>query len=232
VAVEVVEVASPEDAGALVAARIIDRCSATTGDVVLGLPTGRTPMTTYAALTGARPPRLVAVMMDEFVPVEREAHYSCHRFVDEHVRPIAERVLIPDPDDPAGYEEQIAALGGIDLFVLATGASDGHVAFNGPGTDAASRTRVVDLAESTRRDNLATFPAFTTIDEVPRRGVTVGLATIAEAREAVLVVLGADKAPALARILAADDFDRSWPATIIHRCARPSIVADAAALRA
>lgn len=231
-ALDVIEVASAEEAGALVAARIVDRYRAATGDLVLGLPTGRTPMTTYAALAGHRLPRLVAVMMDEFVPVEPQAHHSCHRFVDEHVRTFTERVLIPDPDDPAAYDEQVAALGGIDLFFLATGASDGHVAFNAPGTDLRSRTRVVELAESTRRDNLATFPAFAGIDEVPRRGVTVGLATIAAAREAVLVVLGADKARALERILAVDDFDPSWPATIIHRCGRPSIVADAAALRA
>ena len=89
----------------------------------------------------------------------------------EHLQIPADRLWLPDPADPDAYDERIAAAGGIDLFLLASGAGDGHVAFNPPGTEAAARTRVVALPDSTRRDNLATFPTFGgELDAVPRTG--------------------------------------------------------------
>jgi glucosamine-6-phosphate deaminase len=111
---------------------------------------------------------------------------------------------------------RIAAAGGIEVFLLASGASDGHVAFLPPGSPAGGHTAVVPLAESTRRDNLATFPRFTSLDEVPARGVSVGLATIAGARSLRLVLHGAGKRDSAARLLALDGFDESWPASIVH----------------
>lgn len=191
-------------------------------------------MTTYEALgsSGVDLGRLVIVMIDEFVVdgalAPRDAHYSCRRFVDEHVLPhVGDRtVLCPDPADPAAYDDVE-----IDLFLLASGASDGHVAFNPPGTPLDSPTRIVELAESTRRDNLGTFPGFGSIDEVPRHGVSVGLAAITRAHRAVLLVLGAHKAAALARLRALDDFDPAWPASVIHRCTDPLVVVDEAAVR-
>ena len=106
--------------------------------------------------------------------------------------------------------------GGIDLFLLASGASDGHVAFVPPGSRRDGRTAVLAIAESTRRDNLATFPAFRSLDEVPREGVSVGLGTIAAARALRLVLHGAGKRAAAARLLALDGFDPSWPASVVH----------------
>ena len=81
---------------------------------------------------------------------------------------------MPDPADPEEYDKRIADVGGIDLFLLASGTSDGHVAFNPAGTPVGTRTRVVGLTEQTRRDNLTTFPTFGGLDEVPLYGVTVG----------------------------------------------------------
>jgi glucosamine-6-phosphate deaminase len=75
---------------------------------------------------------------------------------------------------------------------------------------------VVELATSTRQDNLATFPRFSSIDEVPPRGVSVGLGTIGAARTLRLVLLGSDKRQATARLLALDGFDSSWPASVVH----------------
>jgi glucosamine-6-phosphate deaminase len=75
---------------------------------------------------------------------------------------------------------------------------------------------VIELAESTRRDNLATFPKFASLDEVPAQGVSVGLATIASARTLRLVLHGAAKRTAAARLRALDGFDPSWPASIVH----------------
>src|SRR5690606_13344298 len=173
---------------------------------LLGCPGGRTPRPIYAELArlGAALDLdwsgLTIVMMDDYlvrdgdrlVACPAAAHYSCRRFAEREIvavldegRPTGRRVgrlMMPDPADPAAYDAEIADAGGIDLFLLASGASDGHVAFNPPGTPADSITRIVPLAETTRRDNLKTFPDFRSLDEVPRHGVSVGLATIAAAR--------------------------------------------------
>jgi glucosamine-6-phosphate deaminase len=140
-------------------------------------------------------------------------------------------VWLPDPREPERYDERIAAAGGIDLFLLATGVSDGHVAFNPPGTDLSTVTRVIDLADTTRQDNLATFPHLATLDNVPRRGVSVGLATIARlSRRAVLVTTGQAKATSVARVLGSDAWQRDWPATVIHACRDAEVWVDRAAV--
>ncbi len=85
------------------------------------------------------------------------------------------------------------------------------------------------LAESTRRDNLATFPEFDSLDEVPTHGVSVGLGTIVDARSQRLVLHGAGKRAAAARVLALDSFDPAWPASIVHACVDGEIWLDRAA---
>ena len=138
----------------------------------------------------------------------------------------ADAIWFPDPHDPAAYDARIADAGGIDFFLLASGASDGHVAFNPPGSPRTSRTRIVELSEETRRDNLQTFPTFGSLDQVPHHGVGVGIATIASAKEAAMVVWGAGKRQTLARMLRASRYEPDWPATIIHECANREIVCD------
>lgn len=223
---------------------------------LLGCPSGRSLMSTYRAVAGrlrAAPTDLshvVIVMMDDYLddapgPVRRvpaEALHSCERFARRRIaepwsRAVSQgqgirndHVWVPEPADPARYDERIAAAGGIDLFLLATGASDGHVAFNPPGSGIAECTRVVRLAESTRRDNLVTFPHFGTVDQVPRRGVSVGPATIAGLSACVrLVATGADKAKSVARVLAASRWDPEWPATILHEARQAEVWTDPAA---
>jgi glucosamine-6-phosphate deaminase len=144
----------------------------------------------------------------------------------------ASEVWFPDARDPAAYETRIADAGGIDFFLLASGATDGHVAFNQPGAPRDSHTRVVPLSETTRRDNLKTSPSFGALKNVPLKGVTVGIDTIASAREAVMVVWGASKRLTLQRIVAASGYDPTWPATVIHECPLREIVADADASQA
>jgi glucosamine-6-phosphate deaminase len=212
--------ADTRELGAALADEIQARHDACDGPFLLGCPGGRSLRGTYAALAGRRLERLVVVMMDEYVGAPADAHFSCTRFAHEEIAaPLGvppERVWLPDAADPGAYDERVAAAGGIDLFLLASGASDGHVAFNPPGSPRESRTRVVEIAESTRRDNLATFPGFTGLDEVPTHGVTVGIATIAAARAARLVLLGAGKREAARRLLALDDYDPAWPASVVH----------------
>jgi glucosamine-6-phosphate deaminase len=208
VAAEVRRFADAEELGRALAAEI-----AALQPRLLGCPGGRSLLTTYRALPAL--PRTTIVMMDEYVPVPPPSvHYSCRGFAERELR--GRELWVPDPDDPAAYDERIDAAGGIDLFLLASGASDGHVAMLGPGAPRDGRTSVVELAETTRRDNLATFPEFRSLDDVPMHGVSVGLATISDARRLRLVLHGADKRAAIERVLFLDGFDPEWPASIVH----------------
>ncbi|HEX6057961.1 MAG TPA: 6-phosphogluconolactonase [Gemmatimonadaceae bacterium] len=249
---------SPEAIGDSLAAMLLDRIEAARragSRFLLGCPTGRTPRPVYEAmarrLAGTRQDiaHVVLVMMDEYLVPGDEglvhapagAPWSCRRFAREEIvarlaapLPAARRlpdesVWFPDPRDPEAYDRRIAEAGGIDYFLLASGASDGHVAFNPPGSARGSRTRIVALSEETRRDNLQTFPSFGSLDAVPHHGISVGIATIAEAREASMVVWGDGKRLTLARMLRAERYDPAWPATVIHECAGAEIVSDAAA---
>jgi glucosamine-6-phosphate deaminase len=180
---------------------------------LLGCPGGRSLLTTYRALPDL--PGTTFVLMDEYVPVPpRSAHYSCAGFADRELP--GREVWVPDPDEPEAYDTRIADAGGIDVFLLASGASDGHVAMLGPGAPRDGRTAVVELAETTRRDNLATFPEFASLDEVPTHGVSVGLATITDARALRLVIHGEDKRDAVEHLLALDRYDPQWPVSIVH----------------
>ena len=228
--------ADPEELGEALAKEVRDAYDEKRSTFLLGCPGGRSLRSTYGALASMRADwsKLVVVMMDEYVPAPPDAHYSSRRFAAREIAaPLEvpdERVWLPDPANPGAYDEQIANAGGIDLFLLASGASDGHVAFVPPGSPRDGRTSVVSLAESTRRDNLVTFPEFDSLANVPKRGVTVGLGTIAEARAVRLVLHGSDKRAATRRLLELDDFDPTWPASVVHVCADAQIFVDRAAL--
>jgi glucosamine-6-phosphate deaminase len=154
---------------------------------LLGCPGGRSLLTTYRQLPEL--PETTIVMMDEYLPVPpTSAHFSCRGFAEREL-PRAREIWLPEPEDPPAYDDRIAEAGGIDLFLLASGASDGHVAMLGPGAPRDSRTSVVPLAESTRRDNLATFPEFESLGEVPTQGISVGLGTIAHEHHDAAILL-------------------------------------------
>jgi glucosamine-6-phosphate deaminase len=243
---------SPEALGIAAAGIIADGIAAAGRDgrrYLLGCPAGRSPRPVFRALVDeVRTRRLdlshvVLVLMDDYLTgafrrVAPDVPYSCEGFGRRHVAdPLARaagiadvELWVPDPGDPAAYDRRIAASGGIDLFLLASGASDGHVAFNPPGAGRDSVTRVVELPESTRRDNLVTFPGFPGLDAVPTHGVSVGIGTIAElSREAVMVVHGRDKALAYRRLRTATGYEPDWPATVLAACRHPRLLADRAA---
>ena len=213
---------NPDELGRALAAEILAAYGRTDGSFLLGCPGGRSLLTPSRALAARAPDlsRLVAVLMDEYAGATADDHFSCRRLAAEELAgPLGlheDQIWLPDESDPAAYDERIAAAGGIDLFLLASGASDGHVALIPPGAPRDGHTSLVELAESTRRDNLATFPGFTALAEVPRRGVSVGLGTIAAARALRLVLHGAHKRAATERLLELDRFDPGWPASIVH----------------
>jgi glucosamine-6-phosphate deaminase len=230
---------TPEALGDAVAARIVERAAAAAAQgkrFLLGCPTGRTPRPVYAALARRKADlrHVTLVMMDEYLVDGAPATepWSCQAFVRQQMNFGAGEIWFPDPAHPAAYDRRIADAGGIDLFLLASGATDGHVAFNSTGSPRDSRTRIVPLSDQTRRDNLQTSPSFGSLENVPREGVTVGIATIAEAREAIMALTGASKRLSLRRLVEASGYDPSWPATVIHECAVREIVADAAAAQA
>lgn len=225
---------------------------------LLGCPGGRSAASTYVALAGiaARTDldlsRLVVVMMDDYlVPdgagrLSREdprAPHSCERFGRQEILgrvnaavPAGHRIdpdnlWLPDPARADAYDQRLADAGGIDLFLLASGASDGHIAFNPAGSERDSRTRVVHLPDSTRTDNLATFASFGgDLSNVPRFGVTVGIATISSLSKSVIMLChGSDKGRAVSRLTTATCYQSEWPATVVTECSSPALLVDRAA---
>jgi glucosamine-6-phosphate deaminase len=239
---------SPDELGAEAAEMIaagIAAAGAADRSYLLGCPGGRTPKPIYdalgerCALTGLDCSHVVIVMMDDYVeqhaghfrPVPADVGHSCRRFAEFDIRQVInvglpeqavippESVWFPDPDAPHAFDRRLADAGGVDLFLLASGASDGHVAFCGPGSDIDGVSSIVTLATTTRQDNTATFANLTKVDDVPTHGVTVGLGTIRHSSRSVLMVLhGADKRESLRRIRDATSADPDWPATFVHEC--------------
>jgi len=203
----------PADELAGLAADAVARQLQECDDTVLGLATGSSPLPVYAELVrrhreeglsfaGAR-----AFLLDEYVGLPA-GHPESYREVIR--RELTDLVDIPDhrvhgPDGhgadiaTAGvrYDAAIRAAGGVDVQLLGIG-TDGHVAFNEPGSSLASRTRVKTLTEQTRQDNARFFDS---IDEVPHHVLTQGLGTILEARHLVLLATGEHKADAVAAMV-------------------------------
>lgn len=175
---------------------------------VLGLATGSTPIGVYRELIrmhreeGLDFSRVVTFNLDEYYPMDPRSPQSYVRFMwenlFEHVNIPPENVHIPDgtvprPAVPAhctAYEEAIEAAGGIDFLLLGVGRS-GHIGFNEPGTPRQSRTHLVFLDSITRADAAADFFGE---ENVPLEAITMGISTILEAREIVLIATGEHKA--------------------------------------
>ncbi|KAJ2776708.1 Glucosamine-6-phosphate isomerase (Glucosamine-6-phosphate deaminase) (GNPDA) (GlcN6P deaminase), partial [Coemansia javaensis] len=181
---------------------------------VLGLPTGSTPVDVYWQLVdfykrGELSFRNVVVFStDEYVGLPRahpESNCSfMHRHLYDHIdlRPENINMLDGNADDLAAecrrYEDKIALVGGIELFLGGAG-SDGHIAFNEPGSSLGSVTRAKTLAYETVLANARFFAG--DVDRVPKLALTVGVGTIRAAREVLLMITGAHKAVALAKCI-------------------------------
>src|SRR5689334_16475369 len=205
-----------DDLALLLADRVIQviaRETAAKGRCVLGLATGSTPLGIYRELIRRHQAgevdfsRVVTFNLDEYYPMPADRPHSYRRYMWEnlfaHVNIRPECVHIPDGSVPredlaascAAYERAIADVGGIDFQMLGIGKS-GHIGFNEPGSAPGERTRLVTLDTMTRKDAAADFFGE---DNVPREAITMGVATILEAREIALIATGEHKAEIVAR---------------------------------
>jgi glucosamine-6-phosphate deaminase len=202
---EIIIQSTPESA-AQIAARMIAKLLHEKPDAVLGLATGSTPLHLYQTLIGMNLDwsRVRTFNLDEYIGLPREHAQSYHSFMWEnlfrHTNIQAENIHIPDgntqdvPGFCAAYEAKIDELGGIDLQILGIG-TDGHIGFNEPTSSLASRTRIKTLAPQTRKDNARFFGSEA---NVPHHVITMGIGTIMEARQNVLLAFGVGKARAVA----------------------------------
>lgn len=226
---------------ARLAADAVQRLLAARPQAVLGLATGSSPLAVYDELArrhaeeGLSFARARAFMLDEYVGLPAD-HPERYRTVIE--RELVARVdldpaLVLGPDGLAddlaaacaGYERAIADAGGVDLQLLGIG-TDGHVAFNEPGSSLASRTRIKTLTRQTREDNARFFGG--DVDAVPTHCLTQGLATILSARHLVLLAQGRGKAEAVHQLVEGP-VSALWPATVLQMHAHVTVLVDEAA---
>jgi glucosamine-6-phosphate deaminase len=208
---------------------------------VLGLPTGSSPIGTYNELVALyQKARLsfknvVTFNMDEYVGLPREHPESYHSFMWKH---LFSRIDIPKTNvnilngnasdltaECANYEKKIKDMGGIHLFLGGVGV-DGHLAFNEPGSSLASRTRVVRLTTDTRIVNSRFFD--NDPNKVPQTALSVGVGTVMDAEEVLIIVNGHMKARAL-RQLVEEGVNHMWTGSAIQLHPNGIIVCDEAA---
>jgi glucosamine-6-phosphate deaminase len=231
-----------------VAARIAAIIQAKTsggGHAVLGLATGSTPVGIYRELIRLHHDEklsfagVVTFNLDEYCPMDPGSIHCYHRFMWEnlfsHVDIHPHNVHIPSgalrrDEVPAfceAYEAAIRAAGGIDFQLLGIGKT-GHIGFNEPGSGARSRTRLITLDTVTRRDAAADFFGE---DNVPREAITMGVATILEAREIAILATGEHKAGIVRRAVEGE-VDTEVAATFLQRHPKVTFYLDGAAAAA
>jgi glucosamine-6-phosphate deaminase len=209
---------------------------------VLGLATGSTPIGVYRELIrmhrdeGLSFAQVVTFNLDEYYPMLPESIHSYHRFMWEnlfsHVDIDPANVHVPRGDVARGeveeavrrYEDEIRRAGGIDFQILGIGKT-GHIGFNEPGSGADSRTRLVHLDRVTRMDAAADFFGE---EYVPREAITMGVASILDAREIAILATGEHKAPIVRRAVEGE-IDLEVAATFLQTHPNTTFYVDRAA---
>lgn len=218
--------------------RITDFAPTEDRPFVLGLPTGSSPEGVYELLVKAHKAgrisfkHVVTFNMDEYVGIPQDHPESYHSFMYKHffshvdVPPNQVHILNGNASDLDAecqeYEEKILKYGGIELFLGGIG-TDGHLAFNEPGSSLASRTRVKTLTYETVIANARFFE--NDITQVPRQALTVGIATVLAAHEVVIIILGQHKALAVQKCLE-EGVNHMWTLTCLQLHPHPLIVVD------
>ena len=239
---EVVILADAKEIGVVAADAIgalLDRKPA----AVLGLATGSSPIAIYDELVARCDAGLVSFRqargftLDEYVGLPADHPQRYRNVIDtafaSRVDFAPGAVQGPDglatdiPAACAAYENAIREAGGVDLQILGIG-TDGHIAFNEPGSSLASRTRIKTLTRQTRIDNARFFGG--DVESVPTHCLTQGLATIMEARHVILVATGRRKAEAV-HYLVEGPVSAMWPASILQHHPHVTVLLDDAAAR-
>ncbi len=205
---------------------------------VLGLPTGSTPLGTYKKLIELNKAgkvsfeNVVTFNMDEYVGLPADHPQSYHFFMWDnffsHINIKKENVHILNgmaPDlaaECAAYEKAIADVGGIDLFLGGVGV-DGHLAFNEPGSSLSSRTRVKSLTSDTIQVNSRFFGG--DISQVPTTALTVGVGTVTDAKEVLVLITGRNKMHAL-RHAVEEGISQMWTISALQMHPKAIIVCD------
>ena len=208
---------------------------------VLGLPTGSSPLGTYQNLIELCRQGIVSFRhvitfnMDEYVGLPREHPQSYYSFMWDnlfsHIDIVPENTHLLDgcaadlEAECAHYEEQIKQAGGIDLFLGGIGA-DGHLAFNEPGSSLASRTRIKSLTTDTIIINSRFFD--NDVNKVPKTALTVGIGTVLDAKEVLIIVNGHNKARALQQAVEGS-VNQLWTITALQLHPKGIIVCDESA---
>ncbi|HET7553405.1 MAG TPA: glucosamine-6-phosphate deaminase [Gemmatimonadaceae bacterium] len=231
--IRTVVVDSYDEMGRLIAGRmaeLIRERSAAGRTAVLGLATGSTPIPVYRELIrmhreeGLSFANVVTFNLDEYYDIPPDSIHSYHRYMWENffsfVDIAPENVHIPRGDIPRDevaaetrhYEELIHEAGGIDIQILGIGKT-GHIGFNEPGSGIDSRTRLITLDMVTRKDAAADFFGE---ENVPREAITMGVGTILEAREILILATGEHKADIVRRAVEGE-IDHEVPATFLQK---------------
>jgi glucosamine-6-phosphate deaminase len=205
---------------------------------VLGLPTGSSPIGTYRRLVKEYQAgrisfaHVVTFNMDEYVGLPEDHPESYHAFMRKHlishidIRPENVHILngnAPDLEKECrAYEQAIQRVGGVELFLGGIGP-DGHIAFNEPGSSLTSRTRVKTLAYDTIVANARFFDG--DISKVPKLALTVGVGTVMDAREVLIIISGLAKAHALYNAIECG-VNHMWTVSAIQTHPRAVIVCD------
>ncbi|SHE37764.1 glucosamine-6-phosphate deaminase [Dysgonomonas macrotermitis] len=208
---------------------------------VLGLPTGSSPLGMYKCLVDLCKQgkvsfrNVVTFNMDEYVNIPENHPESYHSFMwnnfFSHIDIKKENVNILNGNAPdlekecENYETKIKAVGGIDLFLGGIGP-DGHIAFNEPGSSLSSRTRVKTLTRDTIIANSRFFD--NDVNKVPKTALTVGVGTVMDAKEVLIMVNGHNKARALAQVVEGS-VNHMWTITALQLHPKAIIVCDEAA---
>jgi len=224
-----------------VAKRIIESNPNGSGAFVLGLPTGSSPLGMYKELIELNRAgtvsfkNVVTFNMDEYVNLPEDHPESYHSFMwnnfFSHIDIPKENVNILDGNaadleaECMRYEERIKAAGGVNLFVGGIGP-DGHIAFNEPGSSLSSKTRVKTLTLDTRIANSRFFGG--DVDKVPRTALTVGVQTVMDADEVMIIVNGHNKARALQHAIEGG-VNHMWTISALQMHPKGIIVCDEAA---
>jgi glucosamine-6-phosphate deaminase len=222
------------------AAGLVIKAVRAKADITLGLPTGSTPLGMYEELVKTYRDRhldfskLRTFNLDEYVGLPPSHPKSYHTYMHEHlfrhVNVLPANIHIPEgrpgidgTAESLRYENLIRDAGGIDLLIVGIGAN-GHIAFNEPGAEFDSRTRIVDLAPETIANARRHFGA----EPVPSKAITMGIGTIRKSRRIVLLASGKEKADAVERALRGP-VSVSVPASALQLHPRVIVILDEAA---